>query len=109
MFLDDRERTIAISIWVASFSAGGVLGPLVGGIMLMHFWWGSVFLIAVPVMVLLLALGPTLLPELRDPNAGRLDMYSSVLSLATVLPIIYGIKRIAEGGTSWIAGATGAH
>src|SRR5690554_2111586 len=63
MFLDERERIFAIGIWVASFSAGGALGPLVGGVMLEHFWWGSVFLVAVPAMALLLAIGPLLLPE----------------------------------------------
>src|SRR5687768_1327736 len=59
MFPDDRERTFAISIWVASFSAGGALGPVIGGVLLASFWRGSVFLIAVPVMALLLILGPT--------------------------------------------------
>jgi MFS transporter, DHA2 family, multidrug resistance protein len=74
MFLDATERTKAIGIWAASFSAGAALGPLVGGILLEHFWWGSVFLVAVPVMALLLAVGPFLLPEFRDPNPGRLDL-----------------------------------
>src|SRR6266508_2313173 len=72
MFFDSRERTIAIGVWIASISAGGAIGPLVGGVLLNRFWWGSVFLIALPVMGLLLVLGPTLLPEFRDPRGGPL-------------------------------------
>ena len=101
MFHDSHQRTVAISVWIASYSAGGAIGPLVGGVLLEYFWWGSVFLIAVPIMVLLLAVGPLLLPEYKDPNAGRLDIASAALSLATVLPIIYGLKRIAEHGLEW--------
>src|SRR5438046_1873753 len=66
MFLDPKERTTAIGIWVTSYSVGGAIGPLAGGVLLDHFWWGSVFLIGVPVMVLLLVVGPILLPESRD-------------------------------------------
>jgi DHA2 family multidrug resistance protein-like MFS transporter len=73
MFLDPHQRTIAIGIWVTSFSAGAVIGPPIGGVLLEFFWWGSVFLLAVPVMAVLLVLGPILLPEYRDPEAGRLD------------------------------------
>ncbi|MGH9381114.1 MAG: MFS transporter [Thermoanaerobaculia bacterium] len=97
MFHDAHERTFAVGVWIASFSAGGALGPLLGGLLLEHFWWGSVFLVNVPVMLLLLALGPRLLPEYRDPDPGRLDPISAALSLAAVLAVIYGIKRIAEG------------
>lgn len=102
MFHDNRQRTVAIGIWIASYSAGGAIGPLVGGFMLEYFWWGSVFLIGVPVMILLLILGPILLPEFRDPKAGRLDIISALLSLAAVLSIIYGLKKIAESGISWM-------
>ena len=98
MFLDPKERTVAIGIWISSFSAGGAIGPLVGGLLLTWFWWGSVFLIAVPLMVALLLLAPVLLPEFRDPQAGRLDLVSAALSLVAVLAIIYGIKRMAEVG-----------
>ena len=72
MFHDPRQRTIAIGLWVTSYSAGAAIGPLIGGLLLAHFWWGSVFLISVPVMVLLLAVGPRLLPESRDPEPGAL-------------------------------------
>jgi len=101
MFLDPRQRSIAIGVWIASFSAGGALGPLLGGVVLAHFWWGAVFLLAVPVMALLLVLGPLLLPEFRDPKAGRLDLRSAALSMAAVLAMIYGIKRLAEEGWGW--------
>ena len=97
MFLDPRERTVAIGVWITSYSVGAAIGPLLGGVLLEYFWWGSVFLLAVPVMVLLLVLGPMLLPEYRDPNAGRLDLPSAALSLAAVLAVIYGLKQIAAG------------
>jgi MFS transporter, DHA2 family, multidrug resistance protein len=93
MFENPHQRTVAISIWVASFSAGAAIGPLVGGVMLEHLWWGSVFLLAVPVMAALLILGPRLLPEHRDPDAGRLDLVSVALSLGAVLGVVYGVKN----------------
>ena len=100
MFLDDRQRTVAISVWMTAFSAGGVLGPFVGGALLEFFWWGSVFLIAVPVpvMVIVLVLGPFLLPEYRDPAAGKPDLPSAALSIAAVLAMIFGLKEIAQDG-----------
>jgi DHA2 family multidrug resistance protein-like MFS transporter len=98
MFPDPAQFTVAIGVWVSSFSAGSAIGPVVGGVLLERFWWGSVFLISVPVMVLLLVLGPVLLPEYRDPNAGRLDLLSAAQSLVAVLLIIFGIKQIAVEG-----------
>lgn len=98
MFLDPRERTFAIGVWVAAFSAGGALGPVIGGLILNHFWWGSVFLINVPLMLALLVLAPMLLPEYKDPNPGKMDLVSVAQSLAAVLSIIYGMKHIAEDG-----------
>jgi DHA2 family multidrug resistance protein-like MFS transporter len=102
MFLDPAQRTVAIGVWISSFSAGGAIGPLLGGLLLERFWWGSVFLLAVPVMLLLLVLGPLLLPEFRDPAAGRLDLASAALSLVAVLPVIVGLKQVAEGGVGWL-------
>ena len=98
MFLDPRQRTFAIGVWITSFSAGGAIGPLVGGLLLERFWWGSVFLLAVPVMALLLVVGPRLLPEFRDPEAGRVDLASAAVSLVAVLAMIYGLKQIAQDG-----------
>jgi DHA2 family multidrug resistance protein-like MFS transporter len=106
MFLDDRQRTTAIAVWVTSFSAGAAIGPIAGGALLEFFWWGSVFLLAVPVMALLLVVGPRLLPEFRDPDAGRLDLLSAAQSLVAVLAVIFGIKRIAEGGLETAAVAS---
>jgi DHA2 family multidrug resistance protein-like MFS transporter len=102
MFHDPDERTVAISVWISSYSAGAAIGPLLGGVLLEYFWWGSVFLIGVPVMLLLLILGPVLLPEYRDPEAGRLDLPSAALSLVAVLAMIYGLKRMAESGFAWL-------
>jgi MFS transporter, DHA2 family, multidrug resistance protein len=98
MFLDPGQRTFAIGVWATSFSVGAAIGPLLGGLLLEFFWWGSVFLLAVPVMAVLLVLGPRLLPEFRDPRAGRLDLVSAGLSVVAVLAVIYGLKRIAESG-----------
>jgi MFS transporter, DHA2 family, multidrug resistance protein len=100
MFLDPQQRTMAIGVWITSYSVGGAIGPLVGGVLLQYFWWGSVFLLSVPVMALLLILGPMLLPEYRDPNPGRLDLLSAALSLASILSMIFGLKQIAQDGVS---------
>lgn len=98
MFLDSQQRTVAIGIWVAGFSAGAAVGPLIGGALLSQFDWGAVFLINVPIMGLLLLLGPLLLPEFRAPGSGRLDLPSAALSLLAVLSVIYGVKRLAVEG-----------
>ena len=105
MFHDGQQRTVAISVWIMSYSVGGAIGPLLGGLVLQRFPWGAVFLLSVPVMALLLFVGPKLLPEFRDPNAGRLDLPSAALSLASVLLVIYGVKRSAEHGFGWGAAA----
>src|SRR5260370_6583023 len=106
MFLDPGQRTVAIGIWVTSYSVGAAIGPVLGGLVLQHFRWGAVFLIGVPVMLLLLVLGPILLPEFRDPHAGRLDILSAALSPVAVLLAIYGLKRIAEHGLGWVPALT---
>ena len=98
IFRNRDQRRMAIAVWAAGFSAGAALGPVVGGLLLEHFAWGSVFLLAVPVLVPLLILVPILVPESRDPNPGRFDPLSVVLSLATMVPIVYAIKEIAVHG-----------
>src|SRR5262245_35058860 len=100
MFEDPRQRATAVGVWVASFSAGSAVGPILGGVLLQQFWWGSVFLLALPVMALLLLLGPRVLPEYRDPNAGRLDLISAGMLLVAVLTAIFGLKQIAQDGLS---------
>ncbi len=102
MFEDPGERTRAIAVWISAFSAGSAIGPVLGGFLLEHFWWGSVFLLALPVMVTLLVLGPFLLPEYRDPDAGRLDLASAIMSLVAVLAVIFGLKQIAQDGPGLI-------
>jgi DHA2 family multidrug resistance protein-like MFS transporter len=101
MFHDAGQRTFAIGVWITAYSLGGAIGPVLGGALLEFFWWGSVFLLAVPVMALLLVLGPFLLPEYRDPGAGRLDLFSAALSLVAVLAVVYGLKQIAQDGLEW--------
>src|SRR5262249_49645515 len=108
MFHDEKQRRTAIAIWTGATMSGIALGPVLSGVLLNHFWWGSVFLINVPFMFLLLALAPVLVPEFRSPQAGPFDLISSVLSFGAVLPAIYGIKEIAVDGMDfsrclWIA------
>ncbi|MGW1089884.1 MFS transporter [Streptomyces sp. NPDC002596] len=94
MFRDERQRGQAIAIWATCQFTGGALGPVLAGFLLQHFWWGSVFLVAVPAMALLLITGPVLLPEYRSDRAGRLDLASVGLSLVAVLLMVYGIKQL---------------
>src|SRR5690349_477428 len=100
MFRSPQQMGAAIGIWFACFMGGMTLGPLVGGALLEHFWWGSAFLLGVPFMILLIVVGPFLLPEFRDAGAGRLDLASVGLSLAAILPFIYGLKDLARHGLS---------
>jgi DHA2 family multidrug resistance protein-like MFS transporter len=98
MFRDPQQRAIAIGMWISAFSAGGAIGPVLGGVLIEFFWWGSVFLLALPVMGLLLALGPRVLPEFRDPDARRLDLLSAVMSLAALLATMFALKETAQDG-----------
>ncbi|WP_261719510.1 MFS transporter [Streptomyces sp. FZ201] len=98
MFTDPEQRTKAIGVWSGVMTAGIALGSVMSGVLVEHFWWGSVFLVNLPAMVLLLLLGPVLLPESRNPAPGRFDWVSVPLSMAAVLPVIYGLKEIAANG-----------
>ena len=100
VFVEREQRRLAIAIWASGFAAGAALGPLVGGVLLEHFHWGSVFLLAVPVLVPMLVLVPLLIRESRDPSPGRIDVVSILLSLAAMGPVVYGIKSIATEGVS---------
>ncbi len=100
MFHHAGQRTFAVSVWMMCILTGQALGPLTGGILLEYFWWGSAFLIAVPVMILMLVLAPFFLPEYRDPNPGRLDLISAGMSLITILGVVYALKQLARYGIS---------
>jgi DHA2 family multidrug resistance protein-like MFS transporter len=101
MFKDPRQRATAIGMWAASVSVGVAVGPLLGGLLLETFWWGAALLIGVPVMGLVVILAPLLVPEYRAPDAAgqRLpDLFSVLLSMAALLPFVYGIKEFAKSG-----------
>ncbi|MCG5438991.1 MFS transporter [Micromonospora foliorum] len=108
MFRNEKQRGVAISIWASALFGGTAIGPIVGGVMVEHFWWGSVFLLGVPFMIVLLATGFVLLPEYRDPNAGKFDLFSVVLSLGAILPVVYGVKEFAASDSDNPAVAGGA-
>ncbi|MDD7942634.1 MFS transporter [Actinomycetospora lutea] len=97
LFADGGRRGVAIAIWATCQFAGAALGPVVGGVLLGRFWWGSVFLLAVPVMLVLLAAGPFVLPGGTGEGSGRLDPASVALSLLAVLPVVWGVKVAATG------------
>ncbi|WP_282686584.1 MULTISPECIES: MFS transporter [unclassified Streptomyces] len=98
LFHDAKQRGRAVTLWTAVMTAGISLGPVVSGLLLEHFWWGSVFLINLPAMVLLLVLVPFLVPEFRSAQRERFDLLSSLLSLAAVLLVVHGIKEWARHG-----------
>jgi DHA2 family multidrug resistance protein-like MFS transporter len=98
MFTDARQRAFAIGVWATMFALGMAVGPLVGGALLERFWWGSAFLVAIPIVLIVVVAAPLLLPEYRDPGSGRLDLASVVLSLSAILPVIYAIKHGAVEG-----------
>jgi DHA2 family multidrug resistance protein-like MFS transporter len=103
IFTDRDQRRFAIAVWASMFSAGAALGPIVGGILLEHFAWGSVFLMSVPVLLPLLVFAPLLVPESRDPRPGRIDPVSIALSMLMMVPIVYAIKELAVHGPASLA------
>ena len=98
LFPDARQRTRAIAVWAAGSSGGAALGPLVGGVLLEHFWWGSVFLINLPVMAVVLVAVALVVPESRDPRPGRFDLLSAGLSVLAVVPLVWAVKHTAQSG-----------
>jgi MFS family permease len=100
IFTDEKQMMAAIGVWYSCFMGGMAVGPLVGGLLLQHFWWGSAFLLGVPFMLLLVVVGRRVLPESERHAGARVDVVSSVLSLATILPVIHGFKEIARGGST---------
>lgn len=98
LFPQPRERAFAVGIWAATFSAGTALGPVIGGLCLEHFWWGSVFLLNVPVVIVLVVGGWLLLPELRNPRPGPWDPLGAALSLVGILGVVYAAKQAAAQG-----------
>ncbi|MBN9635007.1 MAG: efflux MFS transporter LfrA [Actinobacteria bacterium] len=100
IFTEATSRRLAIAIWASCFAAGSALGPIVGGLVLQHFHWGAVFMIAVPILLPLLVLAPKLVPESRDPNPGPVDALSVLLSLVAMLPVVWAIKTAAHDGIS---------
>ncbi|MEU8122577.1 MFS transporter [Spirillospora sp. NPDC049024] len=98
MFPDPKQRSAAVAVWMSCFMGGSIVGPIVGGTMLAAFWWGSIFLLAVPVIGLLLVTGPLLLPESRGATEGRLDPVSAALAPAALLPVMYAVTEGARDG-----------
>ncbi|MER7571979.1 MFS transporter [Streptomyces sp. NPDC126514] len=107
LFHDPRERSLAVGIWGATASAGTAVGPIVGGFLLEHFWWGSVFLINLPVMAVLVLVGIRMLPESRNPNPGPWDLASVLLSLVGMVGVVYAVKEAAAHGPAWDSLAVG--
>jgi DHA2 family multidrug resistance protein-like MFS transporter len=98
IFPEPNRRRLAVAIWAAGFSGGAALGPIFGGWLVENFWWGAILLVAVPIILPLLMLGPALIPESRDPQPGRVDVPSVLLSLLVMVPVVYGIKDLATHG-----------
>jgi DHA2 family multidrug resistance protein-like MFS transporter len=98
LFRDPKQQATAFGIWGGVFTMGAAFGPILGGLLLEYFWWGSVFLIAVPFLVAMLVLAPKYLPEFSNPSAGKLDYASVGLSVVALLAVIYGIKELARHG-----------
>lgn len=98
VFSDDRQRMRAVGIWSAAGAAGAALGPTVAGVLLEHFYWGSVLLVNLPVVVMIVAVGIWALPEARSRTRHPLDPLSVVLSTAGILGVVYGITELAHSG-----------
>ncbi|WP_157987870.1 MFS transporter [Jiangella endophytica] len=98
MFPVPRQFSTAVALFMAAFSGGMALGPPLGGVMLEHFWWGSIFLVNVPIAFAVALLAPRLLPSVRGTGTGRIDVISVALSVAGIVGIVYGVQELAAGG-----------
>lgn len=103
MFVDDSQRRVAISTWMSTFMIGSAIGPLAGGLLLTYFWWGSVFLIGVPAMLLFLLVGRFVLPEYADHGRRKSDKLSVAMALSCVLTLVYGVKQLAQQQVDYVA------
>jgi DHA2 family multidrug resistance protein-like MFS transporter len=98
LFPDEKSRIQAMGAMMTVFLGGMAIAPLVGGLLLDHFWWGSVFLMGVPVMALTIAVVPRLIPESRADAPAPLDLSSAALSVAAVLSLVFALKRAVNSG-----------
>ena len=98
LFVDDDQRMRAVGIWSASGAAGAALGPTLAGVLLEHFYWGSVLLVNIPVVALILGVGAWALPEARSEGSHPVDPLSVVYSTAGILGVVYGITELAHSG-----------
>lgn len=108
MFPNPRQKALAIGIWSAAFSFGAAVGPVIGGVLLHHFWWGSVFLINVPVLIVLLFTANALIPEYRNPVRAPFDLVGVALSMVGIMTLVYSVKAMATHGFSAAVAITGA-
>ncbi|WP_434081564.1 MFS transporter [Sanguibacter sp. Z1732] len=106
MFTDPTQRSTAVAVWTVAFTGGAVAGPVLGGFLLEHFWWGSVFLVNLPVMALLLVLAPLLVPESRNPEAAGFDLPGAGLSLVGIVAVVLAAKRFADERPDVTTGVT---
>ncbi|MCX5398819.1 MFS transporter [Streptomyces sp. NBC_00102] len=103
VFTDDRERAFAIGIWTSAHSAGATIGPLIGGLVTARWGWGAVFLINVPIVVILLAVGVRVIPESKNPVPRRWDLASVALSVIGLACVVYALKQAGEhAGVNWL-------
>ena len=93
-----HERTKAIAIWASITGAAGGFGPVISGWLLGHFWYGSVFLVNVPIIAVALVAGKFLVPRSRDPQEARLDPIGAVLSIIGIVALVYGLIEAPEDG-----------
>ena len=104
-FTSDKDRGQAIGIWAAVFSGGVAIGPLIGGALLSHFWWGSVFLINVPVVVMALIFTPFIVPAGKGNPERQLDLLNSLLAMVAMVSMVYALMEVARPGAG-LLGAT---